>query len=244
MTLARRGTMPSSDGMHCMDSQQASRHVTAEIESVGTLMRSLAGRYEGIFTDLAATLQTTLAQSPTMADAARAATDIAEAAAAGFRDHIPNQPAMACASGCSPCCHLYVQVPPGSAALIAGFIDAEFSPAARAALLDRLANTAAALRAAPDPARLRQPCALLGNDDRCTVYAVRPLSCRAFTSRSLPRCQQVVFGDADGGVEQNAGHFRIFTEATFALEQAAKERGEPWEQKGLVEALLEQMQPR
>ena len=56
-----------------MDSQQASRHVTAEIESVGTLMRSLAGRYEGIFTDLAATLQTALAQSPTMADAARAA---------------------------------------------------------------------------------------------------------------------------------------------------------------------------
>ena len=111
---------------------------------------------------------------------------------------------------------------------------------ARVALLDRLAIAAAAFRAAPDPARLRLPCVLLGNDDRCTVYEVRPLSCRAFTSRSLPRCQQVVFGDAKGGVEQNAGHFRIFTEATFALEQAAKERGMAAGQQGLVAALLEE----
>ena len=224
-----------------MDSQQASRHVAAEIEGVGNLMRSLAGRYEGIFSGLAATLRETLAQSGTMAEAARDATAIAEAAASSFRDHIPNQPAMACASGCSPCCHLYVQLPPGSAALIADHIAATFPPAASAALLARLAEAAAALRDAPDPARLRLRCALLGNDDRCTVYEVRPLSCRAFTSKSLPRCQQVVFGDAPGGVEQNAGHFRIHTEATFALEQAAKYRGLPAEQKGLVAALLEEM---
>jgi hypothetical protein len=227
-----------------MDSNEASRHVAAEIEGVGTLMRSLAGRYEAIFTGLAATLRETLANSGTMAEAARDATVIAESAAISFRNHIPNQPAMACASGCSPCCHLYVQLPPGSAALIADHITATFSPAARAALLARLAEAAAILRAAPDPALLRLRCTLLGNDDRCTVYEVRPLSCRAFTSKSLPSCQQVVFGDAAGGVEQNAGHFRIFTEATFALEQAAQDRGLPTQQIGLVEALLAELEKR
>ena len=225
-----------------MDSREASRHVAAEIESVGMTMRSLAGRYEGIFTGLAATLRTTLAQSAGMPEAARDALDIAEAAAASFRDNIPNQPATACASGCSPCCHLYVQVPPGSAALIAGHVAASFTPAARAALRDRLETAASALRAAPDRSRLRLRCVLLGDDNRCTVYDVRPPSCRAFTSRSLPRCQQVVFGDADGGVEQNAAHFRIFTEATYALEQAARDRGLAPEQKGLVAALLEEME--
>lgn len=224
-----------------MDSQQASRRVAAEIESVGTLMRSLAGRYEGIFTGLAATLRQTLAHSGSIAEAARDTIAIAEASAASFRDNIPNQPATACAGGCAPCCHLYVQVPPGSAALIAEHIAARFAPAARAALQDRLESAASALRAAPDPTALRLRCVLLGNDDRCTVYEVRPLSCRAFTSRSLPRCQQVVFGGAEGGVEQNAGHFRIFTEATFALEQTAKDRGLAPEQKGLVEALLEEL---
>ena len=224
-----------------MDSQQAGRHVAAEIEGVGTTMRSLAGRYEGIFTGLAATLQAALTRAASMADAARDAVDIAEAAASSFRDHIPNQPATACASGCAPCCHLYVQVPPGSVALIAGFIEAHFTPPARAALIERLAIAATAFRATPAPQRLRLPCVLLGDDHRCTVYEVRPLSCRAFTSRSLPRCQQVVFGDAEGGVEQNAGHFRIFTEATFALEQAAKDRGLPAAQQGLVLALLDEM---
>jgi Fe-S-cluster containining protein len=210
-----------------MDSQQAGRHVAAEIEGVGTTMRSLAGRYEGIFTGLAATLQATLKRAVSMADAARDALDIAEAAASAFRDHIPNQPAVACASGCAPCCHLYV--------------DVHFAPPVRAALIERLALAATAFRATPDPERLRLPCVLLGDDNRCSVYEVRPLSCRAFTSRSLPRCQQVVFGDVEGGVEQNAGHFRIFTEATFALEQAAKDRGLSAAQQGLVLALLDEM---
>lgn len=224
-----------------MDSQQASQHVAAEIENVGTLMRSLAGRYEGMFNGLAATLRGAVAESGSMADAARDALAIAEAAAASFRDNIPNQPSKACASGCSPCCHLYVQVPPGSAALIANHISAEWTPAERDALIERLEIAARRLRASSDPLSLRMRCALLGNDDRCTVYAVRPPSCRAFTSRSLPRCQQVVFGDADGGVEQNAGHFRIFTEATFALEEAAKSRGLPYQQKGLAPALLDEL---
>ncbi len=225
-----------------MRAQQAIDHMSAEIADVGTLMRTLSGRYEGIFSNLRAALGVALAESITMAAAARDAAAIAEAASASFRDHVPNQPATACASGCAACCHLYVQVPPGTAALMAAHIAETFTPAAREALGERLLIAAAAVRAAEDPARLRLRCPLLGNDDRCTVYEVRPLSCRAFTSKSLPRCQQVVFGDAQGaGVEQNPAHYRIHMEATFALEQAARDRGEPAEQKGLAAALLEAM---
>jgi uncharacterized protein len=224
-----------------MRAQQAIDYMSAEIAEVGTLMRTLSGRYEGIFAKCRASLGVALEASATMADAARDAAAIAEAASASFRDQVPNQPATACASGCAACCHLYVQVPPGTAALMAAHISSHFTPVARAALHERLVTAAAAVQAAEDPARLRLRCPLLGNDDRCTVYEVRPLSCRAFTSKSLPRCQQVVFGDAQGaGVEQNPAHYRIHMEATFALEQAAKDRGLPAEQQGLAQALLDE----
>lgn len=222
--------------------KQAIAFVADDIADVGALMRSLSGRYEAIFANLRSALAVTLAQAATMADAARDAAAIADAAAAAIRDHIPNQPALACASGCSPCCHLYVQVPPGTAAAMVAHIDATFAPADRAALHDRLTQAAATISAAANPATLRLRCPLLGADERCTVYEVRPLSCRAFTSRSLARCQQVVFGNdpAAGGVEQNAAHFRVHLEATSALELEAPNRGLPGQQKGLAQALLDE----
>ncbi|MBR0936550.1 YkgJ family cysteine cluster protein [Bradyrhizobium jicamae] len=226
-----------------MSAQDAIDFISDDIAEVGTLMRSLSGRYEGIFDNLRGAFGVALERADGIANAARDATAIADAAAAGFRRDIPNQPTLACASGCAACCHLYVQVPPGTAAVMAEHIAAHFTPAERASLRERLEAAAAAAHAVPDPARLRRPCPLLGSDNRCTVYEVRPLSCRAFTSRSVARCHEVVFGDnQDGsGVEQNAAHFRIHMQATFALEQAARHRRLPDRQKGLAEALLEEM---
>jgi Fe-S-cluster containining protein len=226
-----------------MLARQAIAYMAANITEVGTLMRSLSGRYEEIFTNLRSALGVTLAQSETMAGAARDAAAIADAAAASFRESVPNQPGTACTSGCSACCHLYVQVPPGIAAAIADYIETRFTRAERDTLHDKLTVAAAAAHAAEDPARLRLRCPLLSEDDRCSVYDVRPLTCRAFTSKSVARCHQVVFGaEPEGaGVEQNPAHFRIHMEATFALEQAAKSRGLPHQQKGLAQALLDEM---
>ncbi|CAN5436687.1 hypothetical protein BH11PSE4_BH11PSE4_22660 [soil metagenome] len=223
--------------------QQAIDFVSDDIAEVGALMRGLSGRYEAMFSNLGAALGVALEVSATMADAFRDAAAIAEAASSSLRDHIPNQPATACASGCAACCHLYVQVPPGTAAAIAAHILARFSSADREALHERLTVAAAAVAAAPDAAKLRLRCPLLGADERCTVYEVRPLSCRAFTSRSVARCHDVVFGEvpAGAGVEQNAAHFRIHLEATSALEQAARRRGLSDAQRPLAQALLEAM---
>jgi hypothetical protein len=62
----------------------------------------------------------------------------------------------------------------------------------------------------------------------------------------MARCNDVVFGEVPegAGVEQNAAHFRIHMEATFALEQAARNRGLPDAQQGLAQALLEAMATR
>jgi uncharacterized protein len=226
-----------------MSAQDAIDFISDNIAEVGNLMRSLSGRYEGIFENLRGAYGVVLERADDIADAARDAAALADAAAEGFRRSIPNQPPTACAGGCAACCHLYVQVPPGTAAVIAQHIAAHFTPADREALREKLRAAATAAREAPDPTRLRVRCPLLGRDDRCSVYEVRPLSCRAFTSRSVARCNEVVFGDvtAGAGVEQNPAHFRIHMEATFALEQAARNRGLRDQQKGLAQALLDEM---
>jgi uncharacterized protein len=226
-----------------MSAQDAIDFISDNIAEVGTLMRSLSGRYEGIFENLRGAYGVVLERAEDITEAARDAAALADAAAAGFRHDIPNQPAIACAGGCAACCHLYVQVPPGTAAVMAEHIAAHFTPDDRETLREKLEVAAAAAREAPDPAKLRLRCPLLGQDDRCSVYEVRPLSCRAFTSRSVTRCHEVVFGEtpAGSGVEQNAAHFRIHMEATFALEQAARRRGLPDQQKGLAQALLDEM---
>lgn len=229
-----------------MSAQDAIDFVSDDIAEVGALMRSLSGRYEAIFGNFRSACGVVCERAASLQDAARDVVDLAGAASASVYANIPNQPPLACASGCAACCHLYVQIPPGIARLMADHIATRFSPAERDALYGRLEIAAAAVRNTAEPAKLRHRCPLLGEDNRCTVYDVRPLSCRAFTSRSVARCNDVVFGDiADGtGVEQNAAHYRIHMEATFALEQAARGRGLPADQQGLAEALLAEMGAR
>lgn len=228
-------------GGPALDAADAASLVAADIAEVGLMTRTLAGRYEGIFGHFRTVLLQRLKASETMADAAWDAMALTEAATASFRSSFPNQPTYACQSGCAACCHLFVAVPPGVAAAVADHVVANFTTAQREGLQARLVTAAEAARSAEDPTALRLRCPLLGDDDRCTVYEVRPLSCRAFTSTSLPRCQQMVFGpSADArGVDQNPAQYRIHMEATVALQETARLRGLPAEQRGLASALLE-----
>lgn len=228
-----------------MCAQDAIDSVENDIAEVGALVRSASKRYEGIFENLRASFAVELGRADSMAAAARAAVAIADAAAKGFREHMPNQPVLACSASCAACCHLHVKVPPGVATVISDYITANFSAEDRAALRGRLENAATASRNAADATKFRQRCPLLGQDDRCSVYLVRPLSCRAFTSGSVSRCHEVVFGQNTdgGGVVQSAAHYRIYMEATAALETAARNRGIPSQQIELSAALLDQMGP-
>ena len=76
---------------------------------------------------------------------------------------------LQCGSGCADCCHAELTVTAVEAGAVRAAV-ATLGPAARAALVARAA-------AAPDPARPR--CVALGDDDRCQIYAGRPLVCRS-----------------------------------------------------------------
>lgn len=226
-----------------MDQDQAKLRVVEDIATVGELTRMVTQRYDAMFSGFYAVLLETLDEAADMASAARTAMQLSDTAVDTVRSNFAGQPRFACGKGCSPCCHLFVAVPPGVAEAIAAHVNENFAPAERESLLLRLDVAATAAAASPAPQALRTPCALLDDGGSCTVYAVRPLSCRSFTSTSLPRCQQVVFGDNPdgGGVDQNPARYRLYEFATRALEETARRRGLPSQQRGLASALLAQL---
>jgi Fe-S-cluster containining protein len=221
-------------------SQTSADRITTEIASVGRQTREAAERYEGVFLALRRALRDEISQAASLADGARIAMAIADAAASAFMAHFPNQPGRDCRAGCDTCCQLYVMIPPGVAEAIGAYLADRLDPAALAALRGELEKAAAAAAALADPSKLRHRCPLLGADGLCTIYEVRPLTCRAFTSKSVAACRSLVF-DPDGAVSaipQNPSQFRVYIEASGALEQAALYRGLPSHQTGLAAGLL------
>jgi Fe-S-cluster containining protein len=89
-----------------------------------------------------------------------------------------------CCSGCTFCCHQNVDVTVPEAILVALRLGDEADPR-RAATLE----AAALFKDLDDEARIAtgRPCPML-IDNRCSVYEVRPLACRSFTSPDAASC--------------------------------------------------------
>lgn len=96
-----------------------------------------------------------------------------------------------CAAGCSACCYLQVAITIPEAIRIVDGLAKTRSAAEFNRLRDAFRARADLLRGTTleDRARLDVPCLLLGDDGACSIYAFRPLGCRAYTSKSRARCE-------------------------------------------------------
>ena len=214
--------------------------IASEIIDIGEQTRQVAARYEDVFIALRNTFNKEVASATRPADGALAVMAVADVAASAFLEHLPNQPPRDCRAGCEACCHLYVMTPPGVADAIGEFLTERLDRAALAELRIGLQETANAAAGLTDPKSLRRRCPLLGADGLCTIYEVRPPACRAFTSGSVAACRSLAFESkgAVSSIRQNPSQYRVFVEATAALEQSWRIPGMPSGQVGLAEALL------
>lgn len=123
---------------------------------------------------------------------------------------------LACRAGCGVCCSLRVDVFAHEVFLMAHHVRAYFSPEERASLMARLERHAAAVTPLTpfEHATTNIQCPLL-IDGRCSVYSVRPHSCRRHHSRDFPTCQYTF--DHPSDLESPAAHdrdlYRALTEA-------------------------------
>jgi Fe-S-cluster containining protein len=141
-----------------------------------------------------------LAPRKAEAEAARAAIAATDTFFARVRAAVNLEPqlaAMACAAGCSWCCHQIVGITSAELALVAEAIAAK-PPASRAAIAARARDAAAKGKGLDQrqwwAARIR--CPLLEDDGLCGIHASRPMPCRAHNSSDAGACRRSFEGEA------------------------------------------------
>jgi Fe-S-cluster containining protein len=103
----------------------------------------------------------------------------------------PPRPPLACAEGCDWCCHKVVGCAAPEALRIVAYLRESLSVGDMQAVVERIVqrdDERRVLRHDSWSAR-RLPCPLLVNH-RCSVYPVRPLTCRGFNSSDARLCER------------------------------------------------------
>ena len=159
---------------------------------------------------------------------------------------------IACAPGCTFCCHLRVDVFPHEATALLHQLQTGMSPATAAAVEQRLlANAQRADAMTPQQHRTAGlACAFLV-DGLCSAHEARPSACAAYHSLSRARCEQSFRSPAGIGTPQNARPALLelqvlgsaLIEATLAAYQEAGLPGEQAELHQAVRALLTSGEP-
>jgi Fe-S-cluster containining protein len=101
-------------------------------------------------------------------------------------------PTYACKPGCVHCCSCEISVTQPEAELLARHLTQTMTPDQIEALKDRMRAVIAERQAGG-----RARCAFLGADNLCTVYAVRPMKCRACNSEDVEPCRRWEEGKDD-----------------------------------------------
>jgi Fe-S-cluster containining protein len=145
---------------------------------------------------------------------------------------------LACNKGCSWCCSLEVKLSAPEVLAIADYLRDSLPNEKLQDLRTRLAELAPKVRQASPAARqrLRIPCPLLVNS-QCSVYLVRPLSCRGWNSFDARACESSYNNFHRGNVPFSVTMRDLNVAITEGLSQGAKEAGLQGDKLELISAL-------
>ena len=105
----------------------------------------------------------------------------------------PPSPPLACQEGCAWCCHKLVGTTVPEVFRIADYLQRHLTPQEFQIVRDRIIQRDEQRKGLREDrwSAARLPCSLLV-DDRCSVYPVRPLTCRGFNSSDARQCERWV----------------------------------------------------
>jgi Fe-S-cluster containining protein len=103
----------------------------------------------------------------------------------------PDVGTLACRAGCAWCCYFTVDVRAAEVFGILDFVEQSFTPVEKTRVYAEVRENSVALRKLGEGERVTRnlKCPFL-NEGRCTIYAVRPQSCRNYHATNVAGCQQ------------------------------------------------------
>jgi Fe-S-cluster containining protein len=103
----------------------------------------------------------------------------------------PDVATLACRAGCTWCCYFTVDVRAAEVFKILDFVERMFTPRERARVFAEVRENRAALENLGEGGRVTRnvKCPFL-NEGRCTVYSVRPQTCRNYHATNAAGCRQ------------------------------------------------------
>jgi Fe-S-cluster containining protein len=152
-------------------------------------------------------------------------------------------PTLACKEGCDWCCHLRVGTSVPEAARIAAHLRQTLSPADLQAVRERVARLAEQRRELKMARRTSEPlpCAFLV-DHRCSIYPVRPLTCRGSNSTDARACERFLSRPRQTVIPNYAPQHRLAAFVLDGIRAGASEvglKGDLLELAGAVRIALE-----
>jgi Fe-S-cluster containining protein len=136
-------------------------------------------------------------------------------------------PAPACKAGCSACCTLLVSCSVPELVSIVIYIAENWNAKDVADMFAKLREAGEKVRGltAADRHKLRMPCPML-KDGNCSVYAARPLACRAYNSLSRQACiRSSMEPESSPTITVNPKMFRAGFVLNYAIAEALLDCG-------------------
>ncbi len=111
-------------------------------------------------------------------------------------------PTLACKSGCFWCCYFTVEVRPAEVIRIVEFLQEKLAAADRERIVAEIRTNAATLAILDDQAQLHHnlKCPFL-RFGRCSIYPVRPQTCRNYHATSADGCEQAYKEPANDDID-------------------------------------------
>lgn len=202
-----------------------------DVEHVAAKMRDIGKEYEQLFSNFGRQMYLDLVDLTDNSRVMATCIEHIDTAIDAFEKHFPGSSGVACQKGCHHCCSFHIECPPQVVLEIARHLNETLTKDQLTALLTKLHHDSDARK---NPLK-RAACPFLDHANTCTIYHVRPLSCRWFSSPDVQLCKQSL---TDGrNIPQHPTNSRIYQVATSILLACAENRGKYHKQVAFIPAL-------